>query len=296
MSKPAVTIPVRPPEPEAATVPNGLVPPSCRPEVMTITPQIAQEWAALNTRNRPVRYSKVAQLARDMKAGKWVLNGETVKIASDGTILDGQHRLTACIQAGAAFETVVIRGLPPEVQDTIDTGIARKMADQLALRGEKDTVLLAAITRWAFKWLRGVRNSGRGDQEPTHAEMLALLEAEPRIRDAALWANAARQKFKSVNGSVYGMGWLLFHGSDHLAAEVFLPSILTAADHPEGDPALAFRDRIWRARENGERLNQYEQLGYLIMAWNAFREERPLSRLQAPKGGKFSPKTYPEPK
>ena len=89
---------------------------------MTITPAMAQEWAGLNTRNRPVRYTKVAQFARDMTAGKWMLNGETIKIASDGTILDGQHRLYACIQAEVPFETVVIRGLPMEAQDTIDTG------------------------------------------------------------------------------------------------------------------------------------------------------------------------------
>jgi hypothetical protein len=98
-----------------------------------------------------------------------------------------------------------------------------------------------------------------------------------------------------VNGSVYGRAWLLFHGFDHLAAEVFLDKILTGADLTEGHPALAFRNRIWRARENGERLNQYEQLGYLIMAWNAFKEERTLGKLLPPRGG-FTPKTYPAPK
>ena len=95
-----------------------------------------------------------------------MLNGETVKIASDGTILDGQHRLYACIQAGVPFETVVIRGLPPEAQDTIDTGMARKFADQLALRGEVNTPLLAAITRWAMRWLRGAKMGGAADLDP----------------------------------------------------------------------------------------------------------------------------------
>ena len=82
MTRTPVVTPFRPPEPVAAVIPNGLVPPSCRPEVMTITPQIAQEWTTLNTRNRAVRYTKVAQYARDMKAGNWMLNGETVKIAA----------------------------------------------------------------------------------------------------------------------------------------------------------------------------------------------------------------------
>ena len=292
MSKSVLT-PFAPPEQAAAA--NGAAPAACKPEVMTVTPEIAQEWASLNTRNRPVRYAKVAQFARDMKAGKWVLNGETIKIAADGTFLDGQHRLFACIQAGVPFETVVIRGLPVEAQDTIDTGAARKMADQLALRGETNTALLAAITRWAFKWLHGVRAQGGSDREPTHAEMLALLEAEPRIHEAATWAGSARQRFKSVNGSVYGMAWLLFHGTDHLAAEVFLEKVLSGEDMTAGDPALAFRNRIWKARENGERLTQYLQLAYLIIAWNAFQEGRKLQFLQLPKGG-ITPKNFPEPK
>jgi hypothetical protein len=294
MSSPPVLTPFRPPAPEAATGSNGSLPP-CKPEVMTITPAIAQEWTSLNTRNRSVRYTKVAQLARDMAAGKWVLNGETVKIAADGTILDGQHRLYACTQAGVPFETVVIRGLPLEAQDTIDTGMVRRMSDQLAIRGEASPAALAAVARWAFRWLHGAKMGGGTDREPTHGEMLALIEIDPRIREAAAWAEKARRSFKSVKASTWGMGWLLLHGSDHVAAEVFLEKVMTGEDLTAGHPALAFRNRIWKAREGGERLSQYEQLGYLIMAWNAFKDDRKLAMLQPPRGG-FTPKTYPDPK
>jgi hypothetical protein len=292
--QPSVVTPFRPPEP-AAVPANGTQPAVPKSETMTITPQIAQEWVTLNTRNRPVRYSRVARFARDMKDGTWVLNGETVKISADGTILDGQHRLYACIQASVAFETFVIRGLPAGAQDTIDTGAARTMGDQFNLRGEAHASILAAVTRWAHKWLRGQRGTGQADAEPTHAEMSALLAAEPRLREAAAWADQARGSFRSVSGSVWGMAWMLFHGSDHLAADVFLEKVLTGADLGEGHPALAFRNRIWKAREGGERLNQHEQLAYLILAWNAFKEDRQIRKLQGPKG-KLTPANYPEPK
>ena len=285
--------PFKPPDASAAASANGSPAPVCKPEVMTVTPETAQEWTGLNTRNRPVRYTKVAQYARDMKAGNWMLNGETVKIAVNGTILDGQHRLYACIQAEVPFETVVIRGLPPEAQDTIDTGMARKFADQLTLRGEVNTPLLGAITRWALRWLRGAKMSGATDLDPTHEEMFALLEADPRIREACTWSVAVRGRFRSVTGSVWGMAWLLFHGSDHLAAEVFLEKVLTGEDCPSGHPALAFRNRIWNAREAGERLTQYEQLAYLIIAWNAFKEDRPLKLVKFP-AGKLTVKNFPE--
>jgi hypothetical protein len=96
-----------------------------------------------------------------------------------------------------------------------------------------------------------------------------------------------------VTGSVWGMAWLLFHGSDHLAAEVFLEKVLTGEDCPAGHPALAFRNRIWNAREAGERLTQYEQLAYLIIAWNAFKEERQLKLLKFP-NGKLTVKNFPD--
>lgn len=292
MPSPVVT-PFKPPD--VAATPNGTQPAVPKSETMTITPQIAQEWVTLNTRNRPVRYARVARFARDMKDGTWVLNGETVKIAADGTILDGQHRLYACIQASVSFETFVIRGLPMEAQDTIDTGAARTMGDQFDLRGESHAKILASVTRWAYKWLHGERGTGRADTDPTHAEMSALLTADPRLREAAEWADHARNSFRSVSGSVWGMAWMLFHGSDHLAAEVFLEKVLAGADLGEGHPALAFRNRIWRAREVGERLNQHEQLAYLIIAWNAFKDDRQITRLQAPKG-KLTPANFPEPK
>jgi hypothetical protein len=291
VTTPVIT-PFQPQDPAAAS-PDGTAPAVCKPEVLTITPDLAREWTGLNTRNRPVRYTKVAQYARDMKAGNWVLNGESVKIAGDGTILDGQHRLYACIQADVPFETLVVRGLLLEAQDTIDTGMARKFADQLALRGEVNTPLLGAIARWALRWLRGVKMSGSTELDPTHEEMFAFLEADPRVREACSWAVAVKGRFRSVNGSVWGMAWLLFHGSDHVAAEVFLEKVLTGEDCPAGHPALAFRNRIWNAREAGERLTPYEQLAYLIIAWNAFKEDRTMKLLKFT-AGKLTAKNFPE--
>lgn len=282
-----------------------------RAEMTEVTPAPAKEWTrrheevvALNRAanggkardNRPLRLDDVAAYARDMKAGNWDRNGETVKIAWDETVVDGQHRLYACQQAGVPFWTLVVHGVDPKAQDTVDTGIRRKLNDQLAIANEKNAVVLASVSRWALRWTRGHRGgTARGQFNPTHAEVLAFLAATPRLRDAAAFAVRARQSFKSVRGSAYGMAWMLFTGLDDVAAAVFFEHLLTGADLPMGHPALAFRQRIWNARENDERLSEQEQLALMVVAWNAWREGRKISRLQLPKGG-LTPKNFPEPK
>jgi hypothetical protein len=278
----------------------------------TITPEMAKEIMQRHDqaveqkhiagehrdgRNRPIRWKDVAAYARDMKAGNWNgRNGETVKLARDGTVPDGQHRLYACIQAQVPFECLVVSGVDPEAQDTIDAGVKRKMSDQLNLRGEQNALIMAAVARWSWRWLRGARKSGGSVMpNPTNPELTAFIEADERLRYAASFAAASYAQFRSVRASVYGMAWMLLHGSDYLAADVFLGKIVTGADVGIGHPALAFRNRMIRARETGERLNEHEQLACLIIAWNAFKEDRQLTRINLP-AGKLSTKNFPEPR
>jgi hypothetical protein len=296
--------------PESAPEPAEI-----RAEMTEITPAMALEWMERHRKvvagkrvenggkardNRKIRWGDdgVAGYARDMRAGKWRRNGETVKIAWDDTIPDGQHRLYACMEAKVPFWCLVVTGVDPEDQDTIDIGIGRKFADQLAIKNEPNAVILASVTRWSLRWLHGVRSGttgGGGTYKPTQQEMLDFLALTPHLRDAATFAARARQSFKSVRASVYGMAWILFNGTDPIAAQVFLDRVLDGAELPQGHPVLAFRARIWNSVENQERLSEQEQLALMILAWNAWREDRELSRMQLPKGG-LTPKNFPEPK
>lgn len=287
------------------------VPAEIRAEVAEITPETAREWmvrhratvernqAAAGGKardNRPVRWDDVAAYARDMRAGKWSRNGETIKIARDGTVVDGQHRLYACMQVETPFWSLVVTGVEPEAQDTIDTGIKRRLSDQLSIANEPNAAILAGAARWSLRWLHGLRSTGgAGAYVPTHAEMLAYLAAEPRLRDAAAYAARARRQFKPVRVSVYAMGWMLLHGTDHLAAEVFLERVIDGAELPARHPVLGFRARIANAKAAGERLTEHQQLALMISAWNAFREDREMARPQLPAGG-LTPKNFPVPK
>lgn len=44
----------------------------------------------------------VTRYARDMAAGRWVMNGEPLILDPEGNLLDGRHRLAAVIEARVA--------------------------------------------------------------------------------------------------------------------------------------------------------------------------------------------------
>ena len=119
-------------------------------ELKTITPEEAARILENNTHNRQCRQTVVKRYARQMAAGEWRLTGETIKIAADGSLLDGQHRLLACIEAATPFDAYIVTGLDPGVFDVIDSGVPRRTADALHVKGEKSTALLAAVLGWVF--------------------------------------------------------------------------------------------------------------------------------------------------
>ncbi|MDP2620568.1 MAG: hypothetical protein Q8P46_10395, partial [Hyphomicrobiales bacterium] len=73
-----------------------------------ITPELAREWLEkTNRKNRPLSELKWTAYAVDMLEGRWQYNGDAIRFGSDGVLLDGQHRLMACVEAGIPFETDV---------------------------------------------------------------------------------------------------------------------------------------------------------------------------------------------
>lgn len=102
-----------------------------KPQIKTITPEIAREMLKCNTRNLPVRQTHVDYLASEMSAGRWQLTHQG--IAFDGDVLvDGQHRLLAVVQSGATVEMWVFGDVPLEVQAMVDKGRIRSVADELS--------------------------------------------------------------------------------------------------------------------------------------------------------------------
>lgn len=262
-------------------------------EIVDVTPELAETWLSRNPNNRNIRRAVVDGYARDIEAGRWRLNGETIKFGPRGQLLDGQHRLSAVAQTGATVPMVVVRDLADDVMVTVDTGAKRSYADALKLAGEENTSTLAAVVRRAVMWERGMRTN-TGAIRPTALEMDDFLERQPGIRASADLASrlASRERLPA---SVIGLCHFLFAQLDSDSATWFFLRVADGDGIPAADPIAVLRNRVTRLRVSGGRINETEGLALTIRAWNAHRAGETRTKLQMPKGG-LTNENFPEPR
>ena len=80
-------------------------------EIITVTPEMAQEWLKHNPNNRNIRYATVKSYALQMIAGDWDITGQAISFDTEGKLIDGQHRLSAVILAKKPVKMLVATGL-----------------------------------------------------------------------------------------------------------------------------------------------------------------------------------------
>ena len=119
--------------------------------VETITPDIARDYLEQNvSNNRNISDRHVAALARDIKAGRYAQNGETLKFSPEGELLDGQHRLWGCIVADKPFTTAVVRGVTS--LDDVDRARPRTISNVMEIHGYPTPAKLGVVLSTTWRW------------------------------------------------------------------------------------------------------------------------------------------------
>lgn len=262
-------------------------------EKVVVTPEIAREWLGYNTHNRRLRDRVIRAYAADMTAGAWRWNGESIKFAADGALLDGQHRLAAVIEANVDVTMLVIRGLPNETQETMDGGAKRKFSDVLQLRGEPQYIRLASIARMVHLWESGYRLTGGPNYAPTNAQLFQTIEKYPYLREGAQAADQV-SRGSGLPPSIVGLCWWLFDQLDAEDADFFFSRLRDGQSMAKGDSIYELRRAVVASRSvRGERSQAY-LTAITIKAWNAYRDGVKVGLLRYRPGG-ANPEKFPEP-
>lgn len=253
----------------------------------------AANWLSRNVRNRPLRTRLLKRISDQIRRGEWELNGESIIWANDNTIIDGQHRLQAIVDAGVSapgLPCIVVYGVSPDAYKSIDSGASRLAKDDLGLLGYVNTTILAA----AAAMLHTFRNFGTmlpaGQNRPTRAQTVQMLMNEPTLADSVKMADNIHRRMPNMFKTQTIVLHHLFSEIDPELNELFWTLIVEGAELPKDSPILALRNRI-NGFAGSRMRNAYTAAEYgalVIKAWNAWIVGQKVAILRWKGIGKFS--------
>ncbi len=257
-----------------------------RSRVQTITPARAAEWLEANTTNRPLSRPVVRGFAEAMRRGDWLVTHQGIAFDVNGVLVDGQHRLAAVIEADQPVEMTVFTDVAEGTFDVLDTGKRRNAADVLAIEGEKNSIVLAAMVRtvWLYHNRPDLNWSG-GAAAVTNHQIVQTLDQHPRLRDFLSVGEqiaAATGMIKSAAGAA---SYLIEQATKRADLTGWYDGIIDGAGLAKGDPRLQFRRAMFNMtrRHAGQPLRRRdtrEHVALYLKAFNAWHTGEPIAQLR----------------
>lgn len=233
-----------------------------------VTPELAAEWLSRNGNNRKLIPSHVRSLEAVLLRGEWALNGETLKFSKTGRLLDGQHRLTACVNSGVSFWTHVVFGLEDSTFETIDTtSRPRKASDILSIHGKVSAHSLAACAKslWIFSQTGQFYDGGGGPAGFTPRVCVDLIERRPAVEQFV--HNAHNNRVFGSQSLLAALGYLFSCVDDSLSSE-FL-HVINDGSSDLARPFNVLRESLIGRRMTSVRVGNRPLAFMAIRAWNS---------------------------
>lgn len=257
---------------------HGTIAPSAPSiERILLTPELAASLLECNRQNRPLQDQHMRRIAGQILAGKWRFNGDTIKIADDGDVLDGQHRLWAVLESKTAIETVLVRGVAREAFATIDTIRAvRSGGDVLAINGaSRYRNIMASALMWLIRWQKGVVPKFRDPRNKVeNSDIEAAWLAHP---DIELACERAMRLRGIGNPAVFGFLYYVMGNLNEEVAERMMTTLEDPAGVAIDDPFYALRS--WFLSATHKRREPLDCIAVIIKAANAAARGRKIKNL-----------------
>lgn len=245
-------------------------------QLKTITPQEARTILDTNLSNRRIKRSKLESLKRALIEGRWYIDGNPIRFNDRGELVDGQHRLRACVETGKSILTLVVYGIADEARFVTDTGTAKTCADFLTMNGEPNAASVAATLR--LVWLYRANKLFDPTVAPAPEELLRLLQVEPGIRDSVRVARTMADRLP-ISSTTVAVSHFLTACVDPEDATAFWDRVASGADLKQGSTLLAYRRWIDRWAGKREKPSGLAYLNVTLKAMNYYRQARDVATL-----------------
>lgn len=247
-------------------------------KVMTITPDLALDILTRPGKNRRISEKIVQQYVDAILRGAWQLNGEPIILDKNGSLIDGQHRLTAVVQAGKSIEGVLVEGVAEDSYETLDTGYAKKPSHYLTMIGERHSSGLAPALRYLRMWESGwdltLQTRRMGNDQ-----MRDLLSRHPGIR-VSVGEMQRYTRFYPFRGRAPASCFSFCHyaatitGGDVAKADEFTAGVMRGVELTEGDPRYVLRQRFLVGEFQPGKTTFAFWIGHIVLAWNYWSQGR----------------------
>jgi hypothetical protein len=241
-----------------------------------IDPERAEEMLKLLTSNRKLVSNHVSFLAREMKEGRWKVNGDTIRF-SPKRLLDGQHRLHAIIQSGVTIWVLVVEELPDDVFDSIDTGRTRGAGDIISTLGYgTNPFMIAAAGRFLWYYDHGM-NLDSAIRISNH-EIVEIVRKNPIISFVADYlANKKTMRASSIVAALT----LISRKAGREMTMFFAEKLVVGAELHADDPIKYFRDKwLMESTHRSSRGDRAVWIAVCIKTYNAWLAKKKVERVE----------------
>jgi len=255
---------------------NAYIKPNVDIQLTQMTPEHASKLLAINTKNRKINKTKVAQYSRDMINGNFMFNGNSICVSDTNILIDGQQRLTACVESGIPFWTLLIKNLSEKAMVTIDSGRSRTYSDRLKIRGyENYTGLAATITHLAL-----IANKHPKHHGFTPSQMDGVLEKHGAVIDSVKFAARTFTRCDPLLGAIHYIAKQT--GYDDKADD-FIKTWKDGQMNYDDDPVHYIRELISRDAMRQKKMTTVHKMRLIMLSWNKFKCSEPLKSAKVSK-------------
>lgn len=257
-------------------------------ETKHVTPEIAKEILKRNINNRPLNSSHVRFLSSQMKRGLWLFDGTPIKLTVQGSLLDGQHRLTAIVESGKSFDFLFVTGVSSDSFKVMDTGRNRKASDVLGISGFDHSQDLQTACRDIMLYKRTGILAPAVRISLTNAEILQFAEEnKQRLLESINFAF----KFKKpiIAKAKLASFHFLFSEKNVVEAEFFISKMCTGLDVAANSPIYVLREKLIADAISKQKMTLRRKYAFIIKCWNMHRKgETTTTRLNIPSEDRIS--------
>jgi hypothetical protein len=245
-------------------------------EVVKLTPQLAELLMMRNFDNRPISPDQLRKLVKDIREDRFELNGETVILAKDGCLNDGQHRCMAVLETGTAVQVLMAFGVPRKARHTIGQGLKRSLGHYVHMQGGAYANQVAATAILLTQYKREKTISSKAALKPTTVESFAVIQDNPRLVESVEFVKSGSRLVSSIPTMAFAH--FVFREIDEAQANVFIAQVMDGSGLSKTDPAYVCRERLMREKQM-RYWTPARACECLFKCWNAFVTGQKMGRI-----------------